>query len=61
MSSALIFLSVLANCHFLSYCQHTLVLIQSGVRVIMESKSAYFYLPQLVTVHTALSVDVKNS
>lgn len=38
-----------------------IVLIESGVRMMLESKSAYFHLPQLVNVHTALFVAVKNS
>lgn len=59
--NVLIFQSVLANCHFLNYCQHTVVLIESGVRIMLESKSAYFHLPQSVNVHTALFVDIKNS
>lgn len=50
MSNTLLFQSVLANCHFLSYCQHTLVLIESGVRIMLESKSAYFHLPQLMFI-----------
>lgn len=59
MSKALVFQSVLAICNFLSYCQHTVFLIESGVR--LESKSAYFHLPCLVNVHIAVFMDVKSS
>lgn len=61
MSNALTFQPVLANRNVPSYCKYTVVLIESEVGIMLESKSAYFHLPQLVNVHTALFVDVKNS